>query len=106
MLSLEAHAIWNFLIKGLHGIEVVADNFIAVGYGEMHEKASRDHNRNLMAFLNRCEECNVHLDPEMIKLRQTKILFIRHVTSDKGLQVAKVRAITEMPTPTDKAAVQ
>ncbi|PFX11501.1 Retrovirus-related Pol polyprotein [Stylophora pistillata] len=96
------------LIEGLTGIEVVADDFIAVGYGETYEEASRDHDRNLLAFLERCDERNVRLNPEKIKLRQSEVLFIGHVASDKGLQVdpAKVRAMTEMLVPTDKAAVQ
>ena len=96
------------LIEGLNGIEVVADDFIAVGYGDTYEEASQNHDRCLLAFLRRCEERNVRLNPEKVKLRQTKVLFIGHVATDKGLQVdpAKVRAITEMPTPTDKAGVQ
>ena len=96
------------LIERLNGIEVVADDFIAVGYGDTYEEALQDHDRCLLAFLRRCEERNVRLNPEKVKLRQTKVLFIGHVATDKGLQVdpAKVRAITEMPTPTDKAGVQ
>ena len=96
------------LIEGLTGIEVVADDFIAVGYEETYEEASRDHDRNLLAFLERCDERNVRLNPEKIKLRQSEVLFIGHVAFVKGLQVdpAKVRAMTEMPVPTDKAAVQ
>lgn len=96
------------LIEGLTGIEVVADDFIAIGYGETYEEALCDHDRNLLAFLKRCDERNVRLNPEKIKLRQSEVLFIGHVASDKGLQVdpAKVRAVTEMPVPVDKAAVQ
>ena len=43
-----------------------------------------------------------------MKLRQSKVWFNGHVASDKGLQVdpAKVRAIPEMPAPSDKALVQ
>ncbi|PFX24924.1 Uncharacterized protein K02A2.6 [Stylophora pistillata] len=53
-------------------------------------------------------EWNVCLNPEKIKLQQSEVLFIGHMASNKGLQVnpAKVRAMTEMPVPTDKAAVQ
>ena len=79
-----------------------------IGYGETYEEASRDHDQNLLAFLERCDERNVRLNPEKIKLRQSEVLFIGHVAFVKGLQVdpAKVRAMTEMPVPTDKAAVQ
>ena len=70
------------LIEGLNGIEVVADDFIAVGYGDTYEEASQNHNRCLLAFLRRCEERNVRLNPEKVKLRQTKVLFIGHVATD------------------------
>ena len=38
----------------------------------------------------------------------TEVLFIGHIAMDKGLRVdpAKVRAISEMTAPTDKAGVQ
>lgn len=38
------------LIEGMTGIEVVADDFIAVGYGETFEEATRDHDKNLLDF--------------------------------------------------------
>ena len=43
-----------------------------------------------------------------LQLRQKEVPFIGHVTTDKGLCVdlAKVRAIRDMPSPTDKAGVQ
>ena len=38
------------LIEGLTGMEVVADDFIAVGYSETYEEASQDHDRTLLAL--------------------------------------------------------
>ena len=96
------------LIEGLMGIEVVADDFIAVGHGETFEEATKDHDKTLLEFLKRCEERNVRLNPEKLKLRQSQVLFIGHVATDQGLKVdpAKVRAVVEMPPPTDKQGVQ
>ena len=96
------------LIKGMTGIEVVADDFVAVGYGETFREATRDHDKNLLEFLKQCEAKNVHLNPEKLKLRQSQVLFIAHMATDKGLEVdpAKVQAISEMPAPTDKLGVQ
>ena len=37
-------------IEGLTGIEVVADDFIAVGFGDTFEEATRDHDKHLLAF--------------------------------------------------------
>ena len=96
------------LIEGLKGIEVVADDFIVVGYVDTMEEANRNHDNTLMAFLERCRERNVKLNIDKLTLREREVPFIGHVATDKGLRVdpAKVRAITEMPAPTDKAGVQ
>ena len=93
---------------GLTGIEVVADDYIAVGCGETYDDAVQDHHRNLTVFLERCHARNVRVNPEKMKLRQSKVWFIGHVASAKGHQVdpAKIRAITEMPAPSDKARDQ
>jgi len=62
----EAHALWDpvsprdiparihQLIEGMSHVEVVADAFVVVGYGETQEQAMRDHDKNLMAFLQLC----------------------------------------------------
>ena len=96
------------LIEGLTGIEVVADDFIVVGYGDTAEEANRNHDNTLFAFLERCRERNVKLNIDKLTLREKEVPFIGHVATDKGLRVdpAKVRAITDMPAPTDKAGVQ
>ena len=90
------------LIEGLTGIEV------AVGYGDTFEEAAQDHDKNLLVFLQRCKERKVHLNLEKLKLRQSQVLFIGHMATDQGLRIdpAKVRAIVEMPPPTDKLGVQ
>ena len=96
------------LIEGMPHIEVVADDFVVIGYGETHEQATRDHDKNLTVFLQLCQECGLKLNVDKLKLRQTEVFFIGHVATGGGLRVdpAKVKAIREMPSPTDKAGVQ
>ena len=96
------------LVEGVPYVEVVADDFVVVGYGETYEQATEDHDRNLTAFLQRCQECGLKLNVDKLKLRQTEVPFIGHVATGEGLRVdpAKVKAICEMPDPTDKAGVQ
>lgn len=62
----------------------------------------------LISFLERCKEQDVKLNTDKLNLRQKEVPFIGHIATDKGLRVdpAKVRAISEMPAPTDKAGVQ
>ena len=75
------------LAEGLAGIEVVADDFLVVGLGDSYEEAARDHDKILLAFLKRCEEQDMHLNPEKMKLRQDEVLFIGHLASAQGLRV-------------------
>ena len=96
------------LIEGLQGVEVVADDFVTVGCGETMEAALKDHDKNLEAFLQRCENAGIKLNPEKVKLRMKEVPFIGHVATEKGLCVDpnKVRAICEMPPPQNVAALQ
>ena len=91
------------LIKGLQGVEVVADDFVVVGLGETTESAVRNHDDNLQGFLQRCEERRVKLNARKARLRMSEVPFIGHVETPEGLCVdpAKVRAIKEMPPPVD-----
>ena len=61
-----------------------------------------------MAFLRLCKNRGLKLNTEKIRLRQKGVSFIGHVATDTGLRVdpAKVKAIVEMPAPTDKTGVQ
>ena len=51
------------LNDGLSGIEVVADNLIATAYSDTFEKATQDHDKNLLPCLKRCK-VNVCLNLE------------------------------------------
>ena len=92
------------LIEGMPNVEMIADDFVVVGYGETQEEAIR----NLVAFLKLCRSRRLKLNMEKIRLRQKGVSFIGHVATDKGLRVdpAKVKAIVEMPAPRDKTGVQ
>lgn len=57
------------LLEGLQGVEVIADDFITVGYGEQLEEAVCDHHKNLAAFFQRCADRGIKLNPEKVKLR-------------------------------------
>ena len=91
----------HVLIEGLGGIEVVADDFIVAGFGDTFDV--RDHNKNLTAFLQRCSECGVKLSLEKLQLCLEEVLLIGHYATKSGLKIhpEKVRAVLEMPRPTD-----
>ena len=96
------------MIEGLQGVEVFVDNSVTVRFGETLKVATHNHDQNLRAFLQRCVEKWVKLNAEKVQLQLSKVSFIGHIATDQGLcaDPSKVRAITEMPPPTDVAAVQ
>ena len=55
------------LIEDLCGTEVsVADDFAVAGFGDTLEEAICDHNKNLVAFLQRFSRCGVKLAVEKL----------------------------------------
>ena len=80
-------------------MEVVADNFVIVGFGDNEVDARRSHDANLLAFIQRCEQSGVKLNANKMQLRIPEVPFIGHVATADGLRVdpRKVRAINEMP---------
>ena len=74
----------------------------------MHELIEGMSNVQVIAvFLKLCRYRRLKLNTEKIRLRQKGVSFIGHVATDTGLRVdpAKVKAIVEMPAPTDKIGV-
>ena len=59
-------------IEGLKGVEVIADDFVIVGYGNTPAEWQSDHDQNVCAFLNHCRERN-------LKLNEKKALAIPRV---------------------------
>ena len=95
-------------MEGLQGVEVIADDCVVFGFGNTQTESTGDHDKNLEAFLRRCEERNIRVNAEKVRLRMTKVPVIGHIATVDGLCVDpdKIRAITEMPPPADVASVQ
>ena len=93
----------NETIEGLCGVEVIADDFLVCGFADTVLEAIKDHDQNLTAFLQRCRKLNLTLCPQKVKLRMSEVPFMGHLlTADDIItDPNKVRAIKDMPTPTD-----
>ena len=96
------------LIEGLDGVEVVADDFVVIGFGDTMEEAAANHDKNLGGLLSRYEQHDIKLNPYKIQFKRDKVPFIGHVASKDGLCVdpAKVKAILKTPKPQDVAGIQ
>ena len=90
-------------IEGLKGVEVIADDFVIVGYGNTPAEWQSDHDQNVRAFLNRCRERNLKPNEKKARLRQQEVPFIGQLLTPEGLKPdpCKVEAIVQMPDPTD-----
>ena len=88
------------LIEGFSGIEVVADDFVVDGFGDTLEETFRDHN---ILFLQRCYASGVKLAMETLQRCLEEVPLIGHYATKSGLKIhpEKVRAVLEMPRPTD-----
>ena len=58
--------------------------------------------------MQRCQERNVKLNKEKVKLRRKEVTFMGHLISEKGLKPdpAKGKAVLDMPTLTDVTSVR
>jgi hypothetical protein len=92
----------------LDGVLNVADDLLVYGKGNTEAEALADHDMKLKKLLLRCQERGMRLNPEKLKLRQKSLSFLGHQVTNEGLRPDpnKVKAIQEMPVPTDMAAVQ
>lgn len=69
---------------------------------------SKDNDRKLRLFLDRCRDRNIKLNADKFRLRQNEVPYIGHLLTSVGLKEdpEKVQAINEMPRPTDVKGVQ
>ncbi|CAL8130302.1 unnamed protein product [Orchesella dallaii] len=96
------------LAEGLKGVEVIADDFLIVGCGDEQDEANRDHDRNLIALLERARQKNLKLNAKKMRIKLTELQYMGHVLTPNGVKMdpRKMEAILKMPKPTDKKAVQ
>ena len=91
-------------LQGHKGREDIVDDILCVGGGDTYESAVKDHDRNLIALLER----NIKLNPKKLQLIKQEVPYIGHVLTPDGLKPdpSKVKAIVAMPTPSGKKALQ
>ena len=95
-------------LQGLKGIEDILGDILCVAGGDTYKIAVKDHDRNLIALLERCREKNIKLNPKTLQLRKQEVPYIGHVLTPDGLEPDpnKVKAIVAMPATSDKKALQ
>lgn len=95
-------------LTDLHGVKVITDDILVVGYGATDAEAQIDHDRNVARLLERGRQVNLKLNKSKVKLRKTEVKFMGHLICNEGLKPDpdKVTAIKNMPKPTSNSEVQ
>ena len=96
------------VLKGLEGVNIIADDIICFGSGDSKQEAEKDHDKNLIALLNRAKEVNLKLNKERIKFKLPEVRYMGHLLTQNEVRAhpAKIEAILDMPRPEDAKAVQ
>ena len=96
------------ITESLNEVEVIADNFLIIGFGDTMTEATMSHDHNLSAFLDECRTRNLKLSPDKAKLRLTEIPYMGHKLTAHGVQPhpSKVEAIMHMPTRMDTTSLK
>ena len=87
---------------GMEGVTGIADDMIIAGKDEM------EHDRNFLAFMEKCMENNLILNSEKIQFKQNQVSFYGHVWSDQGISPdpKKIQALKHMEFPPDKETMR
>lgn len=89
-------------LENLPGVKTIVDDIVVYG------KDQTSHDKHLHMFMSRCRETGIKLNSDKTQISQSDIPFFGHLLTDKGLKIdpAKVKAIKEMPSPTNKAEIE
>ena len=87
---------------GMEGVTGIADDMIIAGKDEM------EHDRNFLAFMEKCMENNLTLNLEKIQFKRNQVSFYGHVWSDQGISPdpKKIQALKHMEFPPDKETMR
>ena len=87
---------------GMEGVTGIADDMIIAGKYEM------EHDRNFLAFMEKCMENSLTLNAEKIQFKQKQVSFYGHIWSDQGISPdpKKIQALKHMEFPPDKETMR
>ena len=87
---------------GMEGVTGMADDMVIAGRDEM------EHDRNFLAFMEKCMENNLTLNLEKIQFKQTQVSFYGHCWSKHGISPdpKKIQALKHVEFPLDKETMR
>ena len=90
------------ILIGMEGVTVIADDMVIAGRDEM------EHDRNFLAFMEKCMSNNLTLNLEKIQFKQSQVSFYGHCWSKQGISLnpKKIEALNHMDFPPDKETMR
>ncbi|KAJ0172603.1 hypothetical protein K1T71_011742 [Dendrolimus kikuchii] len=90
------------LLENLQGVDNFIDDVIIWG------RNRKEHDERLKEFLNRAREINLKFNREKCRIGVKEVHYLGHIFDANGIRPddEKVRAIRDMPPPTDKKGVE
>ena len=87
---------------GMEGVTGIADDMVIAGRNE------EEHNRNFLAFMERCMSNNLTLNAKKIQFKQPQVSFYGHCWSKDGISPdpKKIAALNHMEFPKDKETMR
>ena len=88
----------NSIFIGMEGVTGIADDMVIAGRDKM------EHDRNFLAFMEKCMNNNLTLNSEKIQFKQSQVSFYGHCWSKHGISPdrKKIQALNHMEFPPDK----
>ena len=87
---------------GMEGVTGIADDMIIAGKDEM------EHDRNFLAFMEKCMKNNLTLNLEKIQFKQSQVSFYGHIWSKHSISPdpKKIQTLKLMEFPLDKETMR
>ena len=87
---------------GMEGVTGIADDMVIAGRDEMK------HDRNFLAFMEKCMSHNLTLNSEKIQFKQSQVSFYGHCWSKQRISPdpKKIQALNHMEFPPDKETMR
>ena len=86
------------VLEGLDNVAVVADDLLIFGCGNSHQDAEADHDKAMVALLERARQKNLKLNKNKLKFKEKQVTYMGHILTDQGIKPdpQKIAAIQDM----------
>ena len=87
---------------GMEGVSGIADDMVIAGRDKM------EHDRNFLAFIEKCMDNNLTFNSEKIQFKQTQVSFYGHCWPKHGISPdpKKIQVLNHMEFPLDKETIR